>query len=467
MQFDLAKIVTYLKESEESSLEQLGELVAIESVSADPHRREDVGRAAAWLAAELGAIGFASVHAHRTPLHPIVTGHWIGSGDERPTYMVYAHYDVQPPQPLEQWETPPFTVTQRNGRAYGRGTADDKGQLLMHLKVAGAFLATHGELPVNLTLLLEGEEEIGSPSLPAFLQEHSTELAADLAIVSDTPMLAPEIPSIGYGLRGLAYLEVRVRGANQDLHSGQFGGAVPNPAKALVAMLASLHDEQGRVAVPGFYEDVAHVPPEERAAIQALPFDEGQFAAALGLGELPGEVGFTPLERTWIRPTLDVNGLFGGYGGPGSKTVIAGEVGAKLSCRLVPNQRFETIASLVVEHLRRVSPPGVVTEVSVLHGGQPAVLPKDHPVAAVAADALRRAFDTDPVFIRDGGTIPAVAHLDEVLGLRSLLLPFGLPNENKHAPNEWLDLANYRRGMEAIARLWIGLGELHAKRSSS
>jgi acetylornithine deacetylase/succinyl-diaminopimelate desuccinylase-like protein len=465
MQFDLDEIVTYLKESEERSLAQLAELVAIESVSADPDRRGQVKRAADWLAGELGAIGFASAQAHDTPLHPIVTGNLLAPGDGRPTYMVYAHYDVQPPEPLELWDTPPFAVSQRDGRVYGRGTADDKGQLLMHLKVVEAFLATHGALPVNLTVLLEGEEEIGSPSLPAFLREHRAELAADLAIVSDTPMLAPEVPSIGYGLRGLAYLEVRVRGAKQDLHSGQFGGAVPNPAKALVAMLASLHDEQGRVAVPGFYDDVAHIPEEERAAIQALPFDEGEFAATLGLGELPGEVGFTPLERTWIRPTLDVNGLFGGYGGPGSKTVIASEVGAKLSCRLVPNQRFESIASLVAEHLRRVSPAGVETEVSVLHGGQPAVLPKDHPVAAVAADALRAAFDIEPVFIRDGGTIPAVAHLDEVLGLRSLLLPFGLPNENKHAPNEWLDLANYRRGMESIARLWIGLGESHAERS--
>lgn len=455
--FDLASVLGYLESHREAFTNQLAQLVQIESVGADPTRRPAMQEAADWLSADLAAIGVESATVHETPLHPIVTADWCHASGA-PTILLYGHYDVQPPDPVDEWLSPPFRLVVRDDRMYGRGSTDDKGQVFMHLKVAEAFLATHGRLPINLRVLIEGEEEIGSPSLPQFLATRRDLVDADIAIVSDTPMFADDLPSIGYALRGLAYLEVAVHGASHDLHSGQFGGAITNPANALASMLSSLHAPDGRVAVAGFYTDVVEIPDEERQAIAALPFDEGQFAASLGVSALAGEQGFSALERTWIRPTLDVNGLFGGYSGAGSKTVIPSVVGAKLSCRLVPNQRFETIASLVADHLTMVSPRGVRVEVSVLHGGEPALLPKDHPVASLAKAALWEAFGTEPVFERDGGTIPAVAHLDEILGLKALLLPFGVPNENKHAPNEYLGVSNFQRGMDAIARLWIELG---------
>lgn len=455
--FRIDEVLTYLKQSESGFLEELAEFVSIESVGADPARRDDMRAAAEWLSRNLAMAGMHSATVHETPLNPIVTASYLPEGGA-PTFLLYGHYDVQPADPVDQWLSPPFEMTTRDGRIWGRGTTDDKGQTFMHVKVAEAFLATHGTLPIGLRVLVEGEEEIGSPSLPAFLEAHRSDLDASLVIVSDTPMFAAGMPAIGYGLRGLAYLEVRVDGAGTDLHSGQFGGSVPNPANALVQVLASLHDGNGRVAVPGFYDSVVDVPEEERLAIRALPFDEEAYATSLGVTALPGEHGYSALERVWIRPTLDVNGLFGGYSGPGSKTVIPASAGAKLSCRLVPNQRFEDIADRVAAHLRAVAPPGVKVEVSVLHGGQPAVLPVGHPAAVAAAAAIRDSFGREPIFERDGGTIPAVAHLDEILGLKSLLLPFGVPDENKHAPNEFLDLANFRQGMDAIARLWIRLG---------
>ncbi len=455
--FRIDEVLTYLKQSESRFLAELADFIGIESVGADPAHSDDMRAAADWLSRNLATVGMHSATVHPTPLNPIVTASYLPERGA-PTYLLYGHYDVQPADPIDQWLSPPFEMTTRDGRIWGRGTTDDKGQTFMHVKVAEAFLATHGTLPIGLRVLVEGEEEIGSPSLPAFLEAHRSDLDASLVMVSDTPMFAAGMPAIGYGLRGLAYLEVRVDGAGTDLHSGQFGGAVPNPANALVKMLGSLHDADGRVAVQGFYDSVIDVPDEERLAISGLPFNEEVYAESLGVTTLSGEHGYSALERVWVRPTLDVNGLFGGYSGPGSKTVIPASAGAKLSCRLVPNQRFEDIADRVAAHLKAVAPAGVKVEVTVLHGGQPAVLPVDHPAAIAAAAAIRESFGQDPVFERDGGTIPAVALLDEILGLKSLLLPFGLPDENKHAPNEWLDLDNFRQGMDAIARLWIRLG---------
>ena len=451
----------YLRDQADPHLRQLDEFLRIESVSVDPQRRGEVRRAAQWIADELTKIGLGNATLHETKLHPIVTGEWLKAGPEAPTVLVYCHYDVQPVDPLDEWVRPPFEPRFEDDRVYARGSADDKGQLFMHLKAAEAYLrGGQGSLPLNLRFLFEGEEEMGSDDLDPFLEQHREELQSDVVVVSDTSMFAADVPSLGYGLRGLAYMELHVSGPSQDLHSGQFGGAVANPANVLVEMLAALHDYQGRVTVPGFYDRVRPLSAEERASLAELPFDAEAWRNEAGVPQLAGEEGFSTLERLWVRPTLDINGLWGGYSGEGSKTIIPASVGAKLSCRLVPDQDHHEIARLVEEHLYRIAPPTVRVEVKQHHGGAPSVTPLDHPAVRAAGRALEAAFGRQPVFIRGGGSIPVVASFDTILGLKTVLLGFGLPDENAHSPNEWLSLANYRRGMETLVRLWDDLGRM-------
>ena len=453
--------LSQLREHADRHLRQLDEFLRIESVSADPNRKAEVRRAAEWVVAELTRIGVHNARLHETPLHPIVTAEWLGAGPEAPTILVYCHYDVQPEDPLDEWTRSPFEPRFEDDRVYARGAADDKGQLFMHLKVAEAYLqGGAGRLPVNLRFLFEGEEEIGSDHLDAFLEEHRDALGADVVVVSDTAFFADEVPTLGYGLRGLAYLELHVGGPSQDLHSGQFGGGVANPANVLVEMLASLHDDQGHVTIPGFYDRVRALTDEERASIAALPFDEEHWRAETGVPAVDGEAGYSTLERLWARPTLDINGIWGGYSGEGSKTIIPARVGAKISCRLVPDQDHREITALVDEHLRRIAPPTVRVDVKRLHGGAPSITPLDHPAVSAAARALEASFGRSPVFTRGGGSIPVVASFDRILGLKTVLLGFGLPDENAHSPNEWLSLANYRRGMETLVRLWDELGRM-------
>ena len=452
--------LAYLRDHADEHLKGLDDFLRIESVSADPEKKGEVRRTAQWVADELTRIGAENAQLHETSGHPIVTADWLHAGPDAPTVVVYCHYDVQPPDPLDEWVRPPFEPRYEDDIVYARGSGDDKGQLYMHLKAAEAWLQGAGRLPLNIRFFFEGDEEVGSLPVEEFIAAHPELLRADICVVSDSDMQDDEgTPAICYGLRGIAYWEVKVRGPFQDVHSGSYGGGVDNPANVLVRMLASLTDANGRVTVPGFYDRVRDLSDEERQAYADLPFDERDWSERLGIpGPMSGEPGYTLNERLSARPTFDINGLWGGYSGEGSKTIIPAFAAAKLSTRLVPDQDHREIEQLMVEHLRSIAPPTVEVEVKVIHGGQPAITPIDHPAVRRAARALTDAFGKEPLFHRSGGSIPVVAALESALGLKSVMVGFASPNGNFHAPNEWLPLANYRGGMDAIVRLWDELG---------
>ncbi len=452
--------LAYLADHADEHLAGLDEFLRLESVSADPERQADVRRTAQWVADELTRIGAEHAQLHETSSHPIVTADWLHAGPERPTVLVYCHYDVQPPDPLDEWVRPPFEPRYENDIVYARGSGDDKGQLFMHLKAAEAWLRGAGGLPVNLRFFFEGDEEVGSLPIEEFIAEHPELLVADICVVSDTDMSDDDgTPGITYGLRGIAYWELKVRGPHQDAHSGSYGGGVDNPANVLVRLLASLTDEHGRVAVPGFYDRVRDLTDAEREAYAAQPFDEQEWRDLIGVPQaMPGEPGYSLIERLSARPTFDINGLWGGYSAEGAKTIIPAWAAAKFSTRLVPDQDHHEVERLVVEHLQRIAPPTVRIEVKVIHGGQPAITPLDHPAVQLAAGALEAAFGKATLFHRSGGSIPVVAALDTALGLKTVMVGFASPNGNFHAPNEWMPLANYRGGMNALVRLWDELG---------
>ena len=436
----------------EAALEELKAFLRIPSVSGDPARRGEVRRAAAWVAEFLRGFG-CRVEVLETPGHPVVYGEWTGAPG-RPTLLTYGHYDVQPEDPADRWTSPPFEPAVREGAIYARGAADDKGQVFIHLKAAEAWLRAEGRLPVNLKFLIEGEEEVGSPNLEPFVMAEAGRLKADAVAISDTAMLAKGVPALCVGLRGLLYCQVDLQGPATDLHSGIFGGSVANPAGVLCRLLAGLTDEQGRVTIPGFYDDVRPLTGAEREAFAALPFDETAYREALGVPALDGEAGFTTLERRWARPTFEVNGLQAGFTGVGSKTVLPARAMAKVSMRLVPDQDPEKIVDAFETALRRHSPPSVTLAITRMHGSKPWLAPTDHPALQAGARALERGFGRRPVFIREGGSIPIVTTLTERLGVPILLLGFGLPDENAHAPNERLDLENFSRGIVTVAHLY-------------
>lgn len=444
--------LAYVAAHEGRFLEELGTLLRFPSISGLSAHRGDVERCAAFLAEHLRALGLPRVEVWSTEGHPAVYAAWTGAPG-RPTVLIYGHYDVQPVDPLAEWSSPPFEPTIREGQLFARGAVDDKGQLFIHLKALEAHLRTRGALPLNVKLLVEGEEEIGSPHLEPLIRTRSDELKADVAVISDTSMFAPGLPSLTYGLRGLMYAQVNVVGPSSDLHSGSFGGAVANPILALAELLAGLHDERGRVTVPGFYQDVRPLSEAERQAFARLPFDEQQFRRELEVDHLPGEEGYSVLERLWARPTLDANGIWGGFQGEGAKTVLPARAGAKISARLVPDQDPERIADLVEAHLRARCPRGVRLAFARMHGGKPCLTPLDHPAVQAAARALERGFGRPPVFIREGGTIPVLAMLDEVLGLPTVLMGIGLPDGHAHAPNERLDLGSFFGGIRSATAL--------------
>ena len=443
----------YLEDNRDRHIEELKDFLRIPSVSAKSEHAGDMRRAAEWLVDRMLEAGLETAEVLPTAGHPVVLGEWRGAPGA-PTLLVYGHYDVQPPEPLDEWDTPPFEPTVRDGNLYARGSVDDKGQLYLHLKAVEAHIAGRGSLPVNVVFLIEGEEEIGSPHLESFLVEHRERLACDAVMISDTTMFAPGLPSITTGLRGLAYMEVRVRGPKTDLHSGSYGGAVVNPANALARILAGLHDEKGRVAIPGFYEAVVDLSAAERASIGELPFEEEALREEVGSTELGGESGYGALERIWARPTLDVNGLLSGYTGEGAKTVLPARAMAKVSMRLVPDQDHQEMERLFTEHVHRIAPAGVTVEVEALHGGQPWRADPKEPIFRAAARALEQAFGREPVFIREGGSIPIVHVFQQTFGGPVVLMGFGLPGENAHAPNEWMSLENYSTGAKAIALLY-------------
>jgi acetylornithine deacetylase/succinyl-diaminopimelate desuccinylase-like protein len=455
----MSSISEYLERSRDRHLDELKDFLRIPSISAKSEHSGDMATAASWLAERMLDAGLQSAEVIQTAGHPIVLGEWRGAPGAQ-TLLVYGHYDVQPPEPLDEWDTPPFEPTVRDGNLYARGSVDDKGQLYLHLKAMEAHLSERGQLPVNVVFLVEGEEEIGSPNLAGFLRENQARLACDAVLISDTSMFAPGFPSIGVGLRGLAYMEIRVQGAKSDLHSGSYGGAVVNPANALAVIISRLRDADGRVTLPGFYDRVRELSDKERASMESLPFDEEDLRAEVGSPKLGGERGFNALERVWARPTLDVNGLLSGYTGEGAKTVLPAKAMAKVSMRLVPDQDYREIERLFIEHVREIAPDGVTVEVEALHGGQPWRADPTEPIFDAASRALEKAFGREPVFVREGGSIPIVQVFQEVFGVPVVLLGFGLPGENAHAPNEWFSLDNYRRGTDAIARLY---DELHSE----
>ena len=427
----------------------------IPSISADPARAGDVRRSAEHLRDAALAAGFASATLIETRGHPAVHAERIVD-PALPTALVYGHHDVQPVDPLDEWVSPPFEPEVRDGALHGRGTVDDKGQVWMHLKAVEAWLAVRGELPLNLRLIVEGEEESGSVHFDELVAAERGRLTADVAVISDTAVFARGVPSLCTGLRGLVHLEVEVDGPELDLHSGYFGGPVVNPAMALARMLAALHDGRGRVDVPGFYDDVRDPTPEERAAFARLPFDEdGLRRDAGGVPGLAGEEGWSVLERMWVRPTLEVNGLFGGYQGPGSKTIIPARAAAKLSCRLVPDQEPAVIGRLVEERLLALAPTGVSVRVRREgEGGRPVLTALDHPAVGAARRAMAHGFGAEPAIIRSGGSIPPLATFQRELGLPAVMVGVGLPDDRIHAPNERFDLDQYFRGVRTVARLW-------------
>jgi len=457
-------VARYLEEQKDNHLSQLKELLAIPSVSTAPGHAADVRRAAKWIERRLKDAGCTAVETVKTKRHPIVYGEWLGAPGA-PTILVYGHYDVQPVDPLELWKTPPFEPTVRHGRIYARGASDDKGQVIAHVNALEAHIKCNGTCPVNIKFVIEGEEEIGSPNLEDFLKRSRKKLACDAVIVSDTAMFAPGLPSICYGLRGLTYLEIELRGTDGDLHSGSFGGSVVNPANALVEMLASLKDARGKVKVPGFYDAVRRAKPSERKSLAKLPHSDNKYKKSIGAPQLFGESGYTTLERLWVRPALDINGIWSGFTGEGAKTVIPAQAHAKISMRLVPDQDPVDIAKMVTRHLKKIAPKSVKIEVRDLHGGEAWVTDTDNPALDAAGRALKRAFGRKPVYVREGGSIPIVATFDQLLGVPAVLMGFGLNDDNLHAPNEKMELDNFFGGIKASAFMMEELGAKAGKRA--
>jgi acetylornithine deacetylase/succinyl-diaminopimelate desuccinylase-like protein len=445
--------VRYVSEQRERHLRELVEFLRIPSISSSSEHRGEVARCAELLRAEMERLGL-SASIFPTKGHPVVYGEWMGAGAGKPTILVYGHYDVQPVDPLDLWKTPPFEPQVRDGLLYARGAVDDKGQVWLHLKAFEAWRQAGGP-PVNVKMLFEGEEEIGSDHLGAFLDAERARLAADAVVVSDSPMFAKGVPSICYGLRGLAYMQVDVQGPSQDLHSGSFGGAVLNPVNALARIVARLQDESGKVLVPGFYDRVRKLTARERANTKRLPFRRSEWlASACNPPSDWGERGFHVLERIWARPTLDVNGIWGGYQGEGAKTIIPSRASAKISMRLVPDQKPEEIGRKFSAYVKRIAPREVKVTVQSLHGGSAFISPVDDPAFRATERALERAFGKKPVLTREGGSIPFTATIQGALRCPVILMGFGLPDENSHAPNERLDLENYEKGILSAIYLY-------------
>lgn len=445
--------IEYAEQHHDRFLQELLEYLRIPSISTDAAHRDDVARCAHWLADHLRKIGIANVVIEPTNGHPIVYAEHIDD-PSKPTYLLYGHYDVQPPDPLELWDSPPFEPTIRDEKIFARGATDDKGQVFCHLKAIEAHLQTHGTLPVNLKLLIEGEEEVGSVHLDAWVEANKERLACDAVVISDSSMYDKGIPSIMYALRGLAYFEVKVTGASHDLHSGLFGGAVPNPINILASMIAKLHDDDGKVAIPGFYASVRELTQDERAEFAALPFSQAAFLAETGAKATHGEAGYTPLEQTTARPTLDCNGIWGGFTGEGAKTVLPSYACAKFSCRLVPDQSPDEVEALVRKYFEQLAPDSVTVELTPHHGGFPVITERDNPAVKAAVRAFKRSWDKEPVFVRGGGSIPVVATFDQVLGVPTVLMGFGYNDDRLHSPNEKFDLECFEAGIRSSTYLW-------------
>lgn len=447
----MSSIIDYINSNTSVYVEELKEFLRIPSISTAPEHKEDVARCAGWVADAAKSIGLENVHIFPTKGHPVVYADWLHAGKDRPTVLFYGHYDVQPVDPLNLWTNPPFEPTIRDGKIFARGSVDDKGQVLMQFKSLEAHLRVNGKLPVNVKVIIEGEEEIGSVHLEEFLSAHKDLLSCDTVLISDTSMFGHEQPSLCYALRGLTYMEVTVTGPNRDLHSGVFGGAVENPANALCSIIAKLKDEFGRITVPGFYDNVRDLSAAERDEYKRLPFDEAAYCKELQIPAAHGEFAYSTLERATARPTLDVNGLWSGFTGEGAKTVLPSKASAKISMRLVPDQDTHDIAKKFEEYVRRIAPPTVTVAIQHLHGGNPVMTPVDGKGVQSALWALEQAFGKKPYLTREGGSIPIVVLFQTMLSAPVVLMGFGLNTENAHSPDEHFHLDNFHRGIIATA----------------
>lgn len=444
------QVDAYFAENREKHLNELNEFLRIPSISSLSEHKEDMQSAAKWLAEKLTSLNIENVSIDQTAGHPVVYGEWLHA-EGKPTILFYGHYDVQPVDPLNLWDSAPFEPEIRDNKLFARGSSDDKGQVFMHLKTIEALFATTGTLPVNVKFIIEGEEEIGSPNLPEYVEANKEKLAADLILISDTGLYAPGKPAVCYGLRGLTGVQIDVRGAKGDLHSGLYGGGVQNAIHALAEILTSFRDEHGTIQVEGFYDNVLPLTEEERQAYRDLNHDEEELKEEVGVKELFGEEGYSFLEQTWARPTLEVNGVFGGFSGEGIKTVLPAEAGAKITCRLVPNQDPEEIVALLRAHIEKHKPTGVEVVVSEFDKGKPFITPFDHPVIQAAGRSYEKVYEVPTAYTRGGGSIPIVASFDEILKQPVVLMGFGLASENFHAPNEHFHLENFDKGLRVLA----------------
>ena len=450
--------IAFARQNQPRFLDELKALLRIPSVSTLPERKGDCRMAAETLLAELKRIGMEHARLIETEGHPLVYADWLNAAG-KPTVLIYGHYDVQPPDPLDEWLSPPFEPTERNGNIYARGAVDDKGQVVAQIKALESLLAANHALPINVRVLFEGEEEVGGEGIAAYVASKPADLKADFALVSDTELFAPGLPTLCVGLRGMIYTELEVRGAKSDLHSGMYGGAAPNPFVSIAQIIAKLKDENGHILIPGFYDDVVPPSAEELAAWRSLPFNEEEYRKSeVGAKQLVGEAGYSVLERTWARPTLDVHGIPGGFIGAGAKTVIPAKAVAKVSMRLVPNMTPAKAFAHYKSYVEKIAPAGVDVDVRLIHSGDACLIPVDNPYIQAATHALHEVWGKDTVFIRSGGSIPIVGDFDRHLGLPSVMMGFGLPDDNLHAPNEKFNLKNFALGIESLIRFLEEVG---------
>ena len=452
--------VNYARQNYPRFVDELKALLRIPSVSTLPEHTADVAATASWLADEMKRIGLENVEVIKTAGHPLVYGNWLHAAG-KPTCVCYGHYDVQPPDPLDEWISPPFEPAERNGNLYARGAVDDKGQMYIHIKaLESLFKANNGKLPINVRIILEGEEEVGGEQIAEFVHKHSDRLKADFALISDTELFAPDLPTLCVGLRGMVYTEIEARGAKIDLHSGMYGGAAPNPFIALAQIIARLKDSSGRILIPGFYDAVKAPSEEELKTWKQLPFDEEHYRRTeVGSSRLTGEPGFSVLERTWARPTLDVHGMPGGFTGTGAKTVIPAKATAKISMRLVPDMEPDKIFAQYKSYVESLTPAGITLDVRMIHSAEASIISTDNPYIQAATRALKLVWNKDAVFIRSGGSIPIVGDFERYLKIPSVMMGFGLPDDNLHAPNEKFHLANFYRGIESVIAFFEELGK--------
>lgn len=447
----MSNFIEFIEKNKESALNELFDFLRIPSISSLSEHSHDVDTCAGWVVESLKKAGISEARKISTKGHPIVYAEWLGAGPGKPTILFYGHYDVQPVDPLNEWKTPPFEPTVIDGKIFGRGTCDDKGQLFTHIKAVEAHLKANGTLPVNVKFIIEGEEEAGSSNLDEFIENNAELLKCDTVVISDTEWFEDGLPSICYSLRGITFFEVTVKGPFQDVHSGTYGGAIDNPVNVLCWMMSNMKDKYGRITVPGFYDDVLNLTADERKGFAKLPYDETKFCHDLGITSVSGEHGYTTIERSWARPTFDINGIFGGFTGEGAKTIIPAQATVKFSMRLVPNQKYDDIIRKTEKYLRWLAPPTVKLEFKALHGGNPVLVPRDSSGVKAAMKALKDSFGKDSVFMRDGGSIPVVNVFSTVLNAPVVLMGLGLPGDNIHGPNEHFSLDNFYGGIKASA----------------